>query len=180
MSNTTKHLTLAAYPGDLLAGKPRPVLSGGQVIGPFQTSDVVLANGHLSTLLLPVWTANVSQLGIQRSSVLFQEDGSWLQRARLPTRSPIDHYSRHLSDASIFKWVAPLVPPNGTVFPSEDKLGIRIDSTNFSAYNISSLSSSDNAQVLIFGAWTAFWHNVSTLHLTSGTLMFERCCLFSS
>lgn len=166
-NSSSQSLTLQTNPSDLAAGKPRAVLSGGHVVGPFVPP---------STPGAP-WTASVPT-GLQRPRILFEEAGGWLQRARMPRRDPRDSYSRFMGDASTFKYAGPLQEPTvnsttgTTTWPDIDRFGFRFDNASFPASL--EISAGDGVQVLTFQAWTAFWSDVAVFDRTNASLMFAE------
>ena len=181
LCSAEKALTIRAYPEDLSAGLPRPVISGGVIVGPFKppssssTDEILDSNNNNEP-----WTAAAPASVVSVPSVLFENDsdGGWFQRARMPNRSPSDAATRYTSLSSTFQYTAPLEPPaNSSSWPAIDKTGFRINATDFPEGF--ELSATDGAQVLNFHSWTAFWSNISSLNLTSQELLFTTCvCVF--
>jgi hypothetical protein len=150
-------LTITGYPGDLASGLPRPVLSGGTVVGPFTAPP----GGGAGP-----WSA-IAPAGVARPSLLFREDGSFLQRARIPDMVPADARARHMGSNSTLQFTAVLPPP------LDNCSGFLVDASDFPPGF--TLTASDQAQVLVFGAWVGFWKDVSVLNTTNSTLMFDKC-----
>ena len=162
-SNFSQGLTLRTNPLDLAAGRPRAVLSGGQVLGPFQAPATP---GDPWTISIPA--------GLSRPHVLFAEAGGWLQRARMPKRDPSDSYSRFMGEASTFKYTGPLEQPvNSSTWPDIDRFGFRFDNATFP--ESLAIARDDDVQVLTFQAWTAFWSDVAAFNRTNSSLMFAEC-----
>lgn len=144
-SSALSPLSIEAYSKDIDTGLGRPVISGGVRVGPFNQ------NGG-------VWSAAIPE-NMTRPTVMFNEDGSWLQRARIPKRGSDDSYSRFMGDSSTLKYSAPLRPPIGVLgssWPDVDRWGFQFN-TSISGALPQKIYNAAEVQVLHFHSWTAFW-----------------------
>ena len=174
-------LTITGYGPDIAAGKGRPTISAGATVGPFAPDAAASARLTVSGGAATVWSAPIPAGVTDRPTVMWRTDGSWLQRARHPRRSPLDVKARHMGVASTLRWTAPLAPgpPHGTggAWPAEDKLGFEINSSDFAWLPAGGLHRMDEVQVLHFHSWTAFWSDLKSITVSSkmnSTLMFAK------
>ena len=171
-------LTIQGYGPDIAAGKGRPVISGGVTVGPFVPDAIASARLGVTGRAVNVWSAPIPTGVTDRPTVMWREDGSWLQRARHPQRSPLDERSRHMGVASTMRWTKPLAPENADKsWPAQNKLGFEVNASDFAWLPAGGLHRLNEVQVLHFHAWTAFWSDVQSIDIgTSGaaksTLMF--------
>ena len=106
-------LRIQGFPADLAAHLPRPVLSGGALVGPFAPPPIVTTTiddgggGDAADDPQP-WSAPIPAGFATPPRLMFAPqasgtgatDGGYLQRARMPRKQSADAYSRHLGDAS--------------------------------------------------------------------------------
>lgn len=164
-SSLSSPLTIQAYPPDLEQFGQRPVLSGGIPVNGFTKR-----RGSTGKDDHAVWVAPVPQHA-QRPSLMFGTDGSWLQRARIPKRAVSGSSSRYFDDASTFHWAAPLVPGPGGTLPASDRMGFQYNGSDDVPAHMYRPS---EVQVLHFGAWTAFWGNLSEVNTANKSILLAE------
>jgi len=169
VADSGRGLTITTSPQDLAAGLGRAVLSGGIDVGPFKQQAAPSK-----------WLAATPPPTHHRPSLLFKATSkdsssgagrSWLQRARLPRRSPLDEATRWTGDASTFRYAGPLQQPNASkVWPAIDRTGFMYNTSDSFVQHLP-LYRQDDVEILHFHAWVAFWSNISSI--SDGKLLFD-------